>query len=429
MKHSLNGINKESVVKDDLHSMKIREQNVPFRDKVKQFKKFIHGLERARQISYYRMICSPMDRVVSVSLNGEKPKELIMFGSNNYLGFANDAYIKQKVKKSIDKQGIGVAGPPILNGYTKNHNSLEKRLSDLKGVEDAMIFPSGFQTNLGMVSGLISSDDILFYDQYSHASTNDGLHLAGISANKFKHNDVADLSDLLSHSDSTGQAFIAVEGLYSMDGDISPLDEIVNLAAQKNSICLLDDAHGTGLLGENGKGAMELFSIPKAEIVHMGTFSKSFAVNGGFIAGNKDLIKYLRYHARPYMFSASLSTAIIAAIHAGLDLVESEPWRRIRIQKLKDYAVEKMSGFEFIHKPESAILAIKIPTKVNIRESCLDLHHMGYFVNAVEYPAVPKDQERLRISLMVNHKEDDIDGLIEALETSFNKQLDQCPSN
>ncbi len=406
---------------EDLHSMKLKYGHASFETKIDRFNEFIGGLTKSKRLSYFRKICSPMDRVVSISLNGADPRDLVMFGSNNYLGFANDQYIRQKVKEHIDENGIGVAGPPILNGYTKHHDALEKRLAAFKGVEDAMLFASGFQTNLGLISSLVSNHDVIFCDQYSHASTFDGLKLTDVSAIKFRHNDINMLSRLINNSESKGQKFIAVEGLYSMDGDICPLDKVLEIARSSNSICLLDDSHGTGLLGRNGKGTIELFKVPEANIVHMGTFSKTFAVNGGFIAGNRDLINYLRYHARSYLFSASLSNIMVAAIHAGLDLIENEPWRRARIIQLKEYAIGCLSKFEFVRDPASAIIALKIPNHVNIREACIELHEIGFFVNGVEYPAVPKNQERIRISLMVNHQEEDIRGLVNALERVFNK--------
>ncbi|MGB5227691.1 MAG: aminotransferase class I/II-fold pyridoxal phosphate-dependent enzyme [Eudoraea sp.] len=407
--------------KHDLFSLRIAQRNHDFNTKIDQFQNFIHELEKHRELSYFRMISSPMERSVLVSYQGEAKKEVLMFGSNNYLGFANDPYIKEKVKNSIDSQGVGPAGPPLLNGYSKEHHFLEERLAHLKDSEAALIFPSGYQTNLGLIGSLVGRNDRLYIDQLSHASTIDAINLANLGYKKFSHNSPISLLELIQKNQKDGQLFVGIEGLYSMDGDICSLDHIVEVINKNNGICLLDDAHGTGLIGGQGKGVMELFEVPQTETLHIGTFSKSFAVNGGFVAGSKPLINYIRYHARSYLFSASLSYISIAAVHAGLDLIEKEPWRREQIKSLNTHAKEAFREFELVVEPASAIIAIKVPSGVSIRQATNGLFDLGFFVNAVEYPAVKKGSERLRISLMVYHEKEDIEQLADAIAFVFNK--------
>lgn len=407
--------------KHDLFSLKVAQRNHDFSTKINQFQGFIDELEKYRELSYFRIISSPMEQTVVVSCHGESKKEVLMFGSNNYLGFANDPYIKEQVKRSIDSHGVGLAGPPLLNGYSREHHLLEERLANLKNSEAALIFSSGYQTNLGLIGGLIGKNDRLFIDQLSHASTLDAINMADLVCKKFKHNSPIDLVERIQKDKQDGQLFVGIEGLYSMDGDLCPLDQFVEVINKHSGICLLDDAHGTGLLGVQGKGAMELFDVPSSEILHIGTFSKSFAVNGGFIAGSKPLINYIRYHANSYLFSASLSLTSVAAVHAGLDLIENEPWRREKIKSLNTHAKEAFKEFEFVVEPASAIIAIKVPANVSIRKACTGLFDLGFFVNAVEYPAVKKGSERLRISLMVYHEKADIKQLADAITYVFDK--------
>lgn len=407
----------------NLKSMAIIHRHCSFKGKLENFRGFIEELKRRNELSFFRVVHSPMDREVWVTMHGEnKPRKMLMFGSNNYLGFADDRYIKEKVCEAIKKFGVGVAGPPILNGYSKLTRKLELRLANLKGCEDAMLFPSGFQTNLGLISALFSKNDNVLFDELSHASFYAGLKQSKARSCAFRHNDLQDLESKILEMNINNQLFIGVEGLYSMDGDLSPLDKILKISNKNNAICVLDDAHGTGLLGQSGGGTHEHFNVPDGEIVFMGTFSKCFSVNGGFIAAKKEIIEFLRYHAKPYMFSASLSPAIMAAVHAGIDLIETEGWRRDKIRQLRDYAVRKLQKFDFVEMPEAAIIAIHVPHFLNIRRITCKLHRIGFFVNAVEYPAVPENKQRLRISLMINHTFEDIDTLCNALEVVWNDE-------
>lgn len=405
------------MVEDNLLTLAIKERKLSFNKKIEGFKDYMSDVRGHNQLTFLREITSPMDRKVKVKLNNGKEKEVLMFGSNNYLGFANDTYIKSRIAEQIDSYGVGVAGPPLLNGYSSLVRKIEKRISDFKKSEDTLIFPSGFQANFGMLTGLLSKNDFLVYDELSHASTLDGINAKSFLAKPFLHNSIESLEKVINENDFKGQLFVAVEGLYSMDGDIAPLEKILAIVNKYNGICLLDDAHGTGVLGKSGKGAYEMFDFPKGNILHIGTFSKTFSVNGGFVAGDQAIIEYLRFHSRMYMFSAALSPLTLYAINAGFDLIAKDAWRREKLAFLKDYAVEKFSKFSFTQEPAATILAVMVPKHVNIREACNRLLDLGFFVNAVEYPAVPKNQERFRISLMVHHTEKDIADLAKAIES------------
>jgi len=408
-----------------LASVVIQGRRLSFRDRVQSLHDLVTRINGDLQHLYFRSVHSKADREVSIIDPLGKSKKMLMFGSNNYLGLANHPHVVQQVTAAIKDFGIGIGGPPLLNGYTSIMRQLEERLSALKGTEDTMIFSSGYSANVGLISGLCTSRDIILADEYSHASFFDGVKMIRGNCFTFKHNDTVELENLLKkHASEKVNLFVAVEGVYSMDGDIAPLDRIAPLSKKYDATLLVDDAHGTGVLG-NGGGIHEHFKIPVGEDIILGTFSKAFAVSGGFISASRPVINYLRLMARSYMFSASLPPVTIAAVLAGIEVMEKEPWL---IQKLRDnveYAVGKLSKFGLATEPQSAIIALKVPPEVNIRNLARQFHEAGIFVNAVEYPAVPLNMQRFRISLMADHTREDIDKLVEIVEMIWNKNVYQ----
>ncbi len=219
-----------------------------------------------------------------------------------------------------------MGGPPLLNGYTALHRELEERLAALKGCESAMLFSSGYGANIGLVTALVNQRDRVFYDAYSHASFCDGIKMAGVQSRHFPHNDIDRMERMLEAcSGADHDVFVGVEGVYSMDGDLAPLDRLTQICRERGAILLLDDAHGTGVMGKTGRGSAEHFGVEGLVDITMGTFSKTFATTGGFIASTGPIIEYLRYFARSYMFSASLPPVVAAAVIAGLDVIEQEP--------------------------------------------------------------------------------------------------------
>lgn len=408
----------------DLKDFKSNGSGRHFYDRISKFRAFLNGINEECHHTYGRLILSASDRHVTIKdpFTGEIRK-MVMFASNNYLGFANHPYIKRRVKLAIEKYGVGIAGPPLLNGYSKLMQEVEERLAALKHKEAAMIFPAGYSANLGILTALTSQHDCVIYDELSHASFLDGLRMAGTDAVSFKHNQHEQLSpiagDLKCKYDNV---FLGIEGVYSMDGDLAPLDKLIPFCRKNKIISILDDAHGTGVLGDNGGGAAEHFNCCREVDISMGTFSKAFAVSGGFVAADRKIIEFMKYFSRSYMFSASLPPVTLAAVAAGLDLIENEPELREKLRYNTGYAINKLKGFEFCHKPEAAIISIKIPPWVHLRKLNYRLHQKGLFVNAIEYPAVPKDAQRLRISIMVNHSEKDIDFLSEQLAETFSEK-------
>ena len=376
----------------DLRKLFVKCRRDNLNDKVSFFNSFIQELSAKHELQHLRCVTSAADREVIVEDNYTKIKnKMLMFGSNNYLGLANHPYVKRKTEEAIRKYGVGVGGPPLLNGYTDLHRELEERLAAFKGTEDAMIFSSGYGANVGLITALANNNSKLIYDSYSHASLIDGIKMSGINSEQFEHNNMQRLNELLDNSktDDSHDVFVAVEGVYSMDGDTSPLDEVVKLCRSHNAILILDDAHGTGTLGLNGCGTAEHYGVKDQVDITMGTFSKTFAVTGGFIAASKPIINYLRFFARSYMFSASLSPIIIASVLAGLDLIEQDNNLLYSFRENVNYLNKGLQQLGFETHSQTGIISLRTPPEMNVRKAAYEFHMRGIFLNSIEYPAVP----------------------------------------
>lgn len=384
-------------------------------EKSKKFSEFIEINNNYGTNHYFREIISEQDRTAIIRNNKDNTsKEMLMFGSNNYLNLANDERIIEAIEKSNKKYGLGIGGPPMLNGYTEQHRKLEEKLSHMKGTESTMLYSSGYSANLAIGQTLSSTKDIILYDEYSHASLIDGFNKGQFL--RFKHNDIDDLKSKIESSKEYAQdTFVCVEGIYSMDGDSAPLDKIVNVTKRSNAILILDDAHGLGTCGINGHGTTEHYGVTGEVDIIMGTFSKALGMSGGFISSSNEIITYLKYFARPYVFSASMPTFCVAAILETLNILEREPERRFRLLNNVKYAHERLKQFNIVATPEAGIISLRIPQELNIRDINQKIHNRGVFLNSIEYPAVPIQGQRLRISFMSNHTESDIDYLSSVL--------------
>ena len=384
-------------------------------DRVSRFARFIEG-EYQRDLLVAREIVSPMGREVYVrDPRTGIARPMLMFGSNNYLGLVNDPLVTERVKQAASRWGAGVAGPPMLNGTTSLHRSLEHRLSRLKCTEAALLYSSGYGANVGWISGLVGRRDVVVLDERSHASAFDGIKHTKARAVTFRHNDVADLRARLAEiasSDKCANVFVLVEGVYSMDGDLAPLDEIVPLCRRFDAFLVVDDAHGTGVLGDNGGGAAEHFGLQGEVDLAMGTFSKAFAITGGFLAGRKEVIDFLRFFSRPYFFSASLPPMAVAAVLAGLDILARQPERRARLHENVRYLVGALCSLGIDCRSESAIVPVRVPAGKSIRRLGRRFDDAGIFLNAIEYPAVAAGEERFRVSVSSEHTRSDLDRLV-----------------
>jgi len=402
----------------DLRKILLAGRNKSLAERTAFFEGFLQSLRERDEFLQMRCITSPADREVNV-LDPQTgcTRSMLMFGSNNYLGLANHPRVRERARKAIEEYGAGIGGPPLLNGYTALHRELEERLAALKGTEDALIFSSGYGANVGLVTGLVGTRDIVLYDAYSHASFCDGITMAGVRSLHFRHNDVSGLERLLHRAarERSGDIFVGVEGVYSMDGDLAPLDRLLPLCESYGATLMLDDAHGTGVMGQTGRGTAEHFGLEGRIPLTMGTFSKTFAMTGGFIAGSRSLVNYLRFFARSYMFSASLPPVTAATVLAGLDVIEEEPWLLTALHENVEYATRGLRRLGFDVNPQGAIIPLRVPEGMDIRNAARAFHERSIFVNSIEYPAVPISQQRFRISLMATHRKEDIDRLLEAV--------------
>lgn len=348
----------------------------------------------------------------------KEAREVLMFGSNNYLGMANEQIIADKTIAAIKKWGTGIGGPPILNGYTSLHKELEEKLAKMKGTEDAIIYSSGYTANLGWATALLGNNDYLIYDELSHASLFDAMAMGRFRSLPFKHNDTDSLRKKLMEvrfNKPQANIVVCIEGVYSMDGDIAPLPEISKVCKKYSALLAIDDAHGLGVTGENGHGTHEHFNMTGEVDIIMGTFSKTLAASGGFIAASKEIISYLRFFSRPYMFSASMPTSLVAQIIASLEFLDDHPERVKQLWSNLRYMESGLNNVGFHVRCESAIIPIGVPEKVNIRKLIPQLHHEGIYVNGIAFPAVPNSQQRIRLSMMSCFSEQDIDQAIEIL--------------
>lgn len=405
------------------HKMKLEERT-------KFFANFINQLNQNNYSLYMRQINSASDREVVITdpVSGSQ-KKMLMFGSNNYLGLANHPYVKCKVNEAIDLFGTGIGGPPLLNGHTSLHAKLEEQLARLKKTQDALLFSSGYNANVGLLTAILNKNDIVLYDEFSHASFVDGLNMSKAKSLSFSHNNVDELEKLLMENKGRlGDIYVAVEGVYSMDGDLAPLDIIAPLCKKYNAILIVDDAHGTGVMGAYGKGTAEYFGVEDLVDITVGTFSKAFGVVGGFVAASKEIVNYLRFFARSHMFSASLPPTVIAAVLAGIEIIENDVELSQSLWSNVNYAIQRINEVGINAKTDSAIIALKVPPEMNIRKAALQFHNAGIFVNSIEYPAVPINQQRFRISIIATHTKQDIDRLVECIEEIWNNCCVNQPS-
>lgn len=361
---------------------------------------------------YFRMIESDQD--TEVTINGKK---VLMFGSNAYLGLTNHPKVKEAAIEAIKKYGTGCAGSRFLNGTLDLHIALEKRLAEFVGKQDAIIYSTGFQVNLGVVSCLTGREDYILWDELDHASIIEGHRLSFSTKLKYKHNDMESLEKQLQKCEADKVKLIVIDGVFSMEGDVANLPEIVALAKKYNANVMVDEAHGIGVLGDQGKGTCAHFGVTGDVDLIMGTFSKSFASIGGFIAADDEIINYLRHNSRSYIFSASNTPAATAAANAALDIMINEPERRERLWELTHYALNgfREMGCEIGHTSTPIIPLFIRDNDKTFKITC-ELFEAGIFVNPVVTPAVAPQDTLIRFSLMATHTKQQLDFALEAIE-------------
>ncbi|NVO21530.1 MAG: pyridoxal phosphate-dependent aminotransferase family protein [Bacteroidetes bacterium] len=366
---------------------------------------------------YFRVIESDQD--TEVIINGKK---VLMFGSNSYLGLTCHPKVKEAAQQAIAKYGTGCAGSRFLNGTLDIHIELEDRLASLLKKDAAICFSTGFQVNLGVVSALTGRNDYLLLDELDHASIIEGSRLSYSKIFKYQHNDMLALEEKLRLCERDKVKLIVVDGIFSMEGDIVNLPEIIRLAGQYDAAVMVDDAHAIGVIGENGAGTASHFGLSDAVDLTMGTFSKSLASLGGFIAADKELINYLKHNARSLIFSASMTPASTASVLAALDIMEAEPERLHHLWDLTNYALKvfKDHGFD-TGMSETPIIPLFIRDNIKALNMTRLLLEDGIFVNPVVSPAVPKEDSLIRFSLMATHTFEQLDMAISKIVKTAKK--------
>ncbi|MGM9853166.1 MAG: serine palmitoyltransferase [Muribaculaceae bacterium] len=366
---------------------------------------------------YFRPISSEQD--TEVVMNG---KPVLMFGSNCYTGLVNDPRIKEAAIEATRKYGTGCAGSPFLNGTLDLHKQLEARIAEYIGKEDVMIYSTGFGVNLGVVSTLTGREDYILWDDRDHASIIEGRRLSFSKQYKYKHNDMESLEKQLQRCEPDKVKLIVTDGVFSMEGDVANIPEIVRLAKKYNASVMVDEAHAIGVFGEGGRGITNHFGLTKDVDLIMGTFSKSFASLGGFIATDKEITNFLRHHSRSYIFTASITPASTAAALKAIDIMIEEPWRQEHLWDITNYALEgfRNMGAE-IGNTSTPIIPLFIRDNFKTFSVTHDLLEEGIFVNPVVSPAVAPEDTLIRFSLMATHTKEQVTRALETIEKVFRK--------
>lgn len=368
---------------------------------------------------YFREIQSDQD--TEVIINGKK---VLMFGSNAYLGLTNHPKVKEASIAAIKKYGTGMAGSRFLNGTLDIHVELEKKLAAFVGKEDALVYSTGFNVNQGVVGCITGREDYIIWDELDHASIIEGNRASLSNKLKFRHNDMESLEKQLQKCDPDKVKLIVVDGVFSMEGDICNLPDIVRLSQKYNANIMIDEAHGLGVFGKNfnGKGVHDYFGLTDHMDLIMGTFSKSLASIGGFIAAEEAVIDYLKHNSRPYIFSASITPAATAAASTALDILIAEPERVAHLWEITNYALEgfRAMGCEIGHT-SSPIIPLYIRDNEKTFIITRTLFEEGIFVNPVVSPAVAPKDTLIRFSLMATHTKEQVDIALEKIGKLFSK--------
>lgn len=376
-----------------------------------EFMQMVNGLKRDNVYPYFTALTSGQD--TEVIMNDRKT---VMIGSNNYLGLTSHPDVIKAGVEALEKYGSGCSGSRFLNGTLDEHIKLEEELAEFLHKEAVVTFSTGFQSNLGIISALCGRNDVIVGDKENHASIYDACRLSYAKLLRYEHNDMADLERQLQSIPEDKGILIVTDGLFSMGGDIANLPEIVRLAKKYGARIMVDDAHGLGVLGEHGRGTAEYWGLEDEVDIYMGTFSKSLASLGGYMAGKKEVVDFVRHTSRPFIFSASITPASVACARAALKILRENPDRVAKLREVSDYMRKglKENGVAII---EATTPIIPIYTYTNERTfmACRMLQDRGVYVNPVVSPAVPVGQCLLRTSYTATHTKEQLDRAIKAI--------------
>ncbi|MHA1304894.1 MAG: aminotransferase class I/II-fold pyridoxal phosphate-dependent enzyme [Candidatus Heimdallarchaeaceae archaeon] len=385
--------------------------------KIERVKKL---LKRERQLRLARLndvYMKPLSGVTDRNVvSGDK--EYIMLGSYSYLGLINHPEIKKASQEAIEKYGTGAGGVRLLTGTLELHKELEKKIAEFKKTEDAIVYSSGYVTNEAILSSIFGQNDLIVIDRFAHASIYSGCKLSKADWTRFQHNDMEDLERVLKENrEKYDNIVIAVDGVYSMDGDVAHMPEIIELAKKYDAFTMVDEAHAIGVLGETGKGVEEYFGLKPDDIdIKMGTLSKAIPSIGGYVAGKKDLITYLRYSSSPFIFSAALPPASAAAALKALEIIETDIDRVKQLRENSHQFIKGVNelGYNTLKSKDTAIIPVIIGGDLKTFRFAKKMEKEGIIVPPVVYPAVPRDGGRLRCCVMATHTKEDMDKILKA---------------
>ena len=372
-------------------------------------------LEKKRAAGLYRK------RLINSSAQGVRPtiegREVLSFCSNDYLGLANNTDIKKAFVAAVESYGVGSGSAHLINGHSQLHHDCEQRLAEFTGRDRALLFSTGYMANLAITSSLLGRHDFVYQDKLNHASLIDAAKICAAKLVRYRHNDGAHLQELLSQNDSQARKLIMTDGVFSMDGDCADLSRLGQIAEENASWCMVDDAHGFGVLGANGAGLLEQEELNQHQIpILMATLGKAVGTAGAFVAGSEALIETLIQQARTYIFTTASPPAIAAATLRSLDIVEREHWRREKLQEMIAYFRQGMESLAFELMPsDTAIQPVVIGNNQRALEMSTQLMQKGIHITAIRPPTVPEGSARLRVTLSAAHEKTDIDLLLKAL--------------
>ena len=370
-------------------------------------------------------------RVTTVDPESGKKREMLMFASNNYLGLSTHPRVIEAARSAVTEYGYGTGSVALLSGTSDVHRRLEKKIADFYRCEAAVVFPTGYQANVGTIQAMLTGCDVAISDMYSHASLIDGVKLSEGTLKYFQHNDMDHLERTLKRASKFFKGkMIIVDGVFSMDGDIAPLDRIQALAAEHGASVLVDEAHAVGMIGPNGRGTADHFGLEGKIDLTLGTLSKAPSGIGGYLTGKAEIVEYVRHFARSYIFSTSIPVPVAAGLIEVFDVIEHDAELRNRLRTNVEYL---SSGFHRLgfhtFGSSTAIIPVLIPDDIKLRRVCKELHERGIFATPVTFPAVAKGRSRIRFSVMATHTRDELATLLntmEELKKSYNLGEDSC---
>ena len=379
-------------------------------------------LNHLQEVGLYteiRTIESPMDAWVQI--NG---RDLLNFCANNYLGLANHPRLRKAAKEAIDNYGIGPGAVRTIAGTMSLHEALEERLAEFKRAEACITFQSGFTANLGTIPALVGREDVIFSDELNHASIIDGCRLSRAKVIRYNHNDVEDLRAKVKENTDYNHRLIVTDGVFSMDGDIAPLDKIAEVAQANNVLLMVDDAHGEGVLGEGGRGIVDHFGLHGQVDVEVGTLSKAFGVVGGMVSGKEVIVQWLRQRGRPFLFSSAMTVPDVAACLEAVDILEESTELVDRLWENASHFSEGMDAMGFdTGQSQTPIVPVMLGEAPLAQEFSRRLFEEGVFAMAIGYPTVPRGKARIRVMNSAAHSPEDIDQAL-AIFGKVGRELD-----